>query len=246
MGKYLDNRLKYHTASRVGAQTGYSLAQALDPDGHIIRNTSVWTAATEAFPMNTSSTTDPTAATENLISVFAGEIDDTGEPSAEGATLDRTLITDDGSVYGYVIRNTNYPAVELFYKAEMSGVNLSNGTESGGTYQAYEVKEDNKRVMRWVAPTAVLNSSNVPQAGYSGIAEAYKDSAWGVLQDAHANWKLANGNWEFIYVAGILTFDPSSTPGKLSYSKVRFTGFRYIGETLDKKLDNINMVWEED
>lgn len=70
MGKFLDNRLKFHTASRIGAQTGYSLAQALDPDGHIVRHTGVWAAPDTAFPKNAIITTDPEKATADLTDVF--------------------------------------------------------------------------------------------------------------------------------------------------------------------------------
>lgn len=229
MGKYLDNRLKFHTASRIGAQTGYSLAQALDPDGHIVRHSSVWTATTDQFPKNVSTTTDPKDATDDLVTVFKN-----------GATAVRTV--GNGTVY----RNDAYPAVELYEGVEMTGVANSDGEDSGGTYQAYEIQENGSRVMDWAAPTSVINPANgKPVAGFSGIAEAYKGSAWTVLQKDSA-WALATGSWEFAYISGILTFDPSVTPINKGYDKVRFTGFKYIGETLDKKLENINMVWEED
>lgn len=246
MGKFLDNRLKYHTASRVGAQTGYSLAQALDPDGHIVRNTAVWTASTDKFPMNVSTTTDPKDATDDLVTQFVGVINTEGKPSNQAASINRELKDSSGKVIGRVYRNTKFPAVELFYQVPMTGVANSDGEDSGGTFQAYEIRENGSRVMNWVAPTAVLNATNVPQAGYSGIAEAKKgDDTWTVLQKDSA-WALSTGSWEFVYMSGILIFEPTVTPAKKSYKDVRFTGFRYIGETLDKKLDNINMVWEED
>lgn len=223
MGKYLDNRLKFHTASRIGAQTGYSLAQALDPDGHIIRHSSVWTATTDQFPKNVSTTTDPKDATDDLVTVFKN-----------GATAVRTV--GNGTVY----RNELYPAVELFEGVEMTGVANSDGEDSGGTFQAYEIQENGSRVMDWVAPTAVINPANgKPIAGFSGIAEAYKGNAWTVLQKDSA-WALAAGTWEFAYISGILTFEPSVTPAKKNYTKVRITGFKYIGETLDKDITGIN------
>lgn len=230
MGKFLDNRLKFHTASRVGAQTGYSLAQALDPDGHIVRHNSVWTATTDQFPMNVSTTTDPKDATDDLVTVFKA-----------GASVDREV--GNGRVY----TNPAYPAVELYEAVEMSGVANSDGEDSGGTYQSYEIQENGARVMNWCAPTAVINpDTGKPVAGFSGIAEASKDgSTWTVLQKV-SNWALATGSWEFVYIAGILMFEPTVTPSKLQYTKVRFTGFRYIGDTLDKTLVNTNMQWEED
>lgn len=237
MGKFLDNRLKFHTASRVGAQTGYSLAQALDPDGHIVRHNSVWTAETSEFPMNVSTTTDPKDATDDLVTVFKN-----------GATVNR--VVGGGNVY----RNPAYPAVELYERVTMTGVANSDGEDSGGTYQSYEIQENGARVMNWCAPTAVINpTTGKPVAGFSGIAEASKDgSTWTVLQKV-SNWALATGAWEFVYIAGILMFEPSVTPSKLSYTSVRFTGFRYIGATMDTtikdiedKINNIQFIWEED
>ena len=238
MGKYLDNRLKFHTASRVGAQTGYSLAQALDPDGHIVRHTSVWTAETAQFPVNTIASTDPEKATNDLVEVFIGTVDAEGVPSAEGASIARTITDANSNVIGRVYRNSNYPAVELFYQVKMSGVASSDGGDSNGTYQAYEIKEGGKRVMDWVAPTAVIDpATGGPVAGFSGIAEASVSGTWTVLQKV-AKWALSTGSWEFIPMAGILTFEPSVTPGdKGTNSTVRFTGFKYIGDTLDESIE---------
>lgn len=250
MGKYLDNRLKYHTASRIGAQTGYSLAQALDPDGHIVRYDSVWVAPTTAFPMNVSKTTDPKDATDDLVEVFTGAKD----PLADGAVLSATVSVNRSIGAGKVYHNSLYPAVELFYQVPMSGVANSDGADSSGKYQAYEIQESSKRVMDWVAPTAVINPDTTkPVAGFSGIAEANVNGTWTVLQKV-PKWALATGTWEFAYISGILTFDPSVTPGDSgSASSVRFTGFKYIGDTADDKftsiedkLNNINLTWEED
>ena len=228
MGKYLDNRLKFHTASRIGAQTGYSLAQALDPDGHIVRYDSVWVAPTTAFPMNVSATTDPKDATDDLVEVFTGS----KTPAASGAVLGAGVTVDRSIGTGKVYRNSNYPAVELFYRVPMTGVANSDGADSDGKYQAYEIQENSKRVMDWVAPTAVINeSNNKPVAGFSGIAEAKVDGTWTVLQKV-PKWALATGTWEFAYISGILTFDPSAVPGD---SSVLFTGFKYIGDTADDK-----------
>lgn len=246
MGKFLDNRLKYHTASRVGAQTGYSLAQALDPDGHIVRDASVWSATTDQFPMNVSTTTDPKDATDDLVMQFVGVVNTSGVPSKQTASIDRELKDSSGNVIGRVYRNREFPAVELFYQVQMTGVANSDGEDSGGTFQAYEIQENGARVMDWVAPTAVINAStSKPVAGFSGIAEAQKSGHWNVLQK-DSDWALSTGSWEFVYMAGIIIFEPTVTPVKKSYTGVRFTGFKYIGETLDKKIENINMVWEED
>lgn len=246
MTKFENNRLKFHTASRVGAQTGYSLAQALDPDGHIVRHTSVWTATTDQFPMNISKTTDPKDATDDLVTVFVGEIAADGTPSAAGATLNRELKDASNNVIGRVYRNSNYGAVELFYQVEMTGVANSDGEDSGGTYQAFEIQEDGSRVMDWVAPTAVISDdTGKPVAGFSGIAEAKAGDTWTVLQKVPA-WALSTGSWEFVYIGGMLIFEPSVTPANKDYSKVRFTGFKYIGSTLDKALEDTNMKWVED
>ena len=296
MGKFLDNRLKYHTASRVGAQTGYSLAQALDPDGHIVRHTAVWTASTDKFPMNVSTTTDPKDATDDLVEVFLSgyrptadtikvtgkdyflraydketskyvytviktfeEIEQSNSGSDSGITPE-ILYAVPANAFEYVGKATEkrkvnggsvytsdaYPAVELFYQVPMTGVANSDGEDSNGTFQAYEIQENGARVMDWVAPTAVINpSTGKPVAGFSGIAEAQKSNAWTVLQKDSA-WALSTGSWEFVYMAGILIFEPSVTPSKKSYTGVRLTGFRYKGETLDKTLENTTMKWEED
>ena len=242
MGKYLDNRLKFHTASRVGAQTGYSLAQALDPDGHIVRHTAVWTAETSQFPKNVSTSTNPNVATADLVEQFAGVFDANGvlTTPVDGASLAREIKNDAGTVIGKVYRNTNFPAVELFYQVKMSGVASSDGGDSNGTYQAYEIKEGGKRVMDWVAPTAVIDpATGGPVAGFSGIPEANVSGTWTALADV-GKWALSTGSWEFIPMAGILTFEPSVTPGdKDAASSIRFTGFKYIGETLDVAIEEL-------
>lgn len=248
MGKFTENRPLFHTASRVAAQTGYSLAQALDPDGHIVRHSSVWTATTDQFPMNVSTTTDPKDATDDLVKVFAGTPDSAGDITTlvDGASLDRTFTDTTGNVIGKVYRNSKYPAVELFYQVQLSGVANSDGEDSGGTFQSFEVQENGARVMDWVAPTAVINpGTGKPVAGFSGIAEAFDGSGWTVLQKV-PEWALAAGSWEFVYIAGMLRFEPSVTPANNNYEGVRFTGFKYIGNTLDKSLEDTNMKWIED
>ena len=230
MGKFLDNRLKYHTASRVGAQVGYSLAQALDPDGHIVRHTAVWAAPNDQFPKNTIASTDAIQATTDLAEVFAGTIAADGTPSAEGASLVKTVTS--GSNKGFVIRNSNYPAIELYYQVPMTGVPSSDGKDSNGKYQAYHITENGlssgTRIMDWVPPTAVIKDGS-PVAGFSGIPEAYVSNAWTPLAKV-GKWDPAAGTWEFVYMSGMLIFDPAQVPGDAA---VRFTGFKYIGSYLN-------------
>ena len=237
MGKFLDNRLKYHTASRIGAQVGYSLAQALDPDGHIVRHTAVWAAPNEQFPKNVNPSTDAIVATTDLVEVFAGVIAADGTPSAEGASLVKTVTS--GSNKGFVIRNSNYPAIELYYQVPMTGVPSSDGDDSNGKFQAYHITENGlssgTRIMDWVPPTAVIKDGS-PVAGFSGIPEAYVSNAWTPLAKV-GKWDPAAGTWEFVYMSGMLIFDPAQVPGDAA---VRFTGFKYIGEYLNNVTDALN------
>ena len=229
--KFLANRLKYHTASRVGAQTGYSLAQSLDPDGHIMRSNSVWTAPNSQFPMNISTSTDGVVATEDLVNVFKT----TG--TATSVNFNGTDTSD-----GLVWRNTLYPAVELYENVTMTGVANSDGADSNGKFQSYEVSKNGKRVLDWIAPTAVINeATSKPQAGYTGIVEAQKSGTWKPLQQAEPDrWELAAGTWEFVYFNGMLIFDPNQTPLGLSYTGVRITAFRYVGEKLEDTLSGMS------
>lgn len=239
MGKFLDNRLKFHTASRVGAQVGYSLAQALDPDGHIVRHTAVWAAPNSEFPKNTIASTDAIQATTDLVEVFAGVVAADGTPSAEGASLVKTVTS--GSNKGFVIRNSNYPAIELYYQVPMTGVPSSDGKDSGGKYQAYHITENGlssgTRIMDWVAPTAVIKDGS-PVAGFSGIPEAYVSNAWTPLAKV-GKWDPAAGTWEFVYMSGMLIFDPAQVPGDAA---VRFTGFKYVGEYLNDVIEDISDI----
>ena len=87
MGKYLDNRLKFHTASRVGIETNQSLAGALNVDGHIVTAAKVWSAPAEDFPLNNTSyknSTDVIATTEDLVAVF------TNNGVADGVIITKT------------------------------------------------------------------------------------------------------------------------------------------------------------
>ena len=236
MGAFDNNRLKFHTASKVAIETKQPLAAAMNVDGHVVTDKAVWTATVDQFPVNSEdvkTSTDVVKATKDLVDVF---------------TNNRTVsdkITKTSLHNGYVWRNSDYPAVELYDAVEMSGVLYSDGEESGGKYQSYEIKGTNGlRVMDWVPATAVLDpTTGSPVCGYSGIAEAYDGSSWTILQQSSKQnyiWALANGKWEFYFPSGLLGFDPAYTPttAAMGYSKVRWTGFKYIGNTLDKTIQS--------
>ena len=203
-------------------------------------------------------------ATEDLVEVFTRKrLEGITLPAAENGiqtvVVENKEINDEGKEVvtstttftkialhnGYIWRNSDYPAVELYDAVEMSGVLYSDGEESGGKYQSYEIKGlDGLRVMDWIPATAVLDPENgSPVCGYSGIAEAYDGSKWTILQQSAKQsyiWALANGKWEFYFPSGLLTFDPAYTPtsATMGYSKVRWTGFKYIGNTLDKTIES--------
>lgn len=95
--------------------------------------------------------------------------------------------------------------------------------------------------------TAFDASVGKPTPGFAGKVEVFKGSAWTELQncaDVQGKWALAEGNWEFIYNAGIVTFNADYTPTQYSYTKVRWTGFQYIGTYLSETLDNIDTAIE--
>lgn len=231
MASYLENRLKFHTASRVAIETQQPLAAAMNVDGHVVTDKKVWTSKTSEFPLNSSSwknSTDVIGTTNDLVSVFTNN-------RTEGSGITRTALNN-----GYVWKNSAYPAVELYDAVEMSAVQFSDGPDSQGKPQAYEIIGSNGlRVTDWVPPTAVIDpETGSPVPGYTGIGEAFDGTDWTILQQsAKANyaWALANGYWEFVYISGMLTFDPGFTPTApgMGYTKVRYTGFKYIGSTLD-------------
>ena len=69
--KYLANRLKYHTASRIATQTGEALAQALNVDGHIVTTNKVWASPQTAFINNVNkANTDSVDATNDLVAAL--------------------------------------------------------------------------------------------------------------------------------------------------------------------------------
>ena len=218
---YLNNRLKYHTASRVAISTSQSMMQATNADGHTVTSVQVWSAPNKDFPKNTSAfaeSSNVVGATNDLAQVFTNNF----------TTSEKITKTDykNGSIW----KNSDYPAVELYYQVEMSSVEYSDN-------QAWEIKDaSGNRIMDWCSPTAVKNGV-LPVPGYTGIAEATTTSGttWTILQDSpnlSYGWSLAGGNWEFVYMSGMLTFHPDYIPSKMSFQRVRFTGFKYIGSTI--------------
>ena len=122
--KYLANRLKYHTASRIATQTGESLAQALNVDGHTVTMSKVWAAPANAFAYNENkANTDSFDATTDLVDVF--------KASFEGST-----VTSGEIAGGKWWENTAYPAVRLYENVKMTKV---KGSDGGGKFQAFEV-----------------------------------------------------------------------------------------------------------
>lgn len=245
---YLNNRLKYHTASRVGIQDGQSMLQATNPDGHIVTKSQIWTAESTEFPYNTGSnktTSDGTAATKNLAAVFAragiekvtwswDEIKNQYSKIVEkveitdGTDAEVLAQLEDNGVY----ESSAYPAARLYWHKELSSVEYSND-------QSYEcLMYSGARAMDWIAPTAVKDNG-LPVPGYTGFAEAYIGNAWKPMED-QSGWDFGAGNWEFVYMSGLLTLNASHKLAAKSASKVRYTGFQYIGKTLDKTLDTIS------
>lgn len=237
MSNYIDNRLAYHGASKVPLHSVQAQAAAMNVDGHVVTDAKVWTASLEQFPLNSTvamkTTTDIVGATNDLISVFTNN-------RTESDKITKTALHN-----GFVWRNSDYPAVELYDAVEMSAIPGSNGAESpNGEFQAYEILDGNAlRVTDWVPVTAVIDpATGAPTPGYSGIAEAYAGSEWTVLQDSSKGsygWALAKGNWEFVTMAGMLRFEPTCTPEGYGYSKVRYTGFKYIGSVLTDTLEDV-------
>ena len=223
---YLRNRLKFHAASRIAIQTGQALGQAMNTDGHNVRSTQVWTAPNTQFIVQSTAanktSTDGIATNAELVADF----------KATG-----TKKKDLGN--GEVWENDNYPAIRLYCQCEMSPVAGSNG--SGTKYEAYELKDGNDRIMDWVAPTSVKDNG-LPVPGYTARIEGYKGSAWTDLQncaDVQGMWALAQNNWEFAYLSGMVTFHPSTTPAQYSYTKLRITAFAYKGSYLSDTLEDM-------
>ncbi len=239
--KFLGNRLKYHTASRVGSKEQDPLLNALNRDQHTVNYKDVWTSPTEDFPVNTGTykdTTDSTGATDNLIEVFKN-----------GAT---SVNFRNGKIW----TNPNYPAVKLYEAVDMHPVVGSNG--SGILYQSYEVLDgDDIRLQDWVSPMAVFDPvKDKPVPGYAGKLELnLKDTTtWVEVQKTDKStasgvqgsvWDASYGNWEFVYSAGMAIFNADYTPTRYASAfatdtegvvKLRWTGFLYTGSYLDSNV----------
>ena len=227
--KYLANRLKYHTASRIATQTGEALAQALNVDGHIITTNKVWAAPQTAFINNVDkANTDSVDATNDLVSAFKiGGVE--------------TAFHAGGSVW----TNPSYPAVRLYENVPMTKV---KGSDGGGKFQAFEilagedgVSEGTKRIVDWIAPTAVADQvTGLPVAGYSGIPQ-YNGQALKVANPG--KWAESLGSYEFAYMSGLLTFEPGFTPqdvgGASAVNSIKLTAFKYIGAYLSDTLTSM-------
>lgn len=227
--RFQANRLKFHTASRVGTQTGQALAQALNVDGHIVTTLKIWDTNENRFPNNADkANTDSVDATNDLVEVFK-----------QGATFEN--FWNGGKVWS----NTLYPDVKLYQAVPMTTV---AGSDGGGKFQAYEIlagedgfSSGTIRLMDWVAPTAVADRENgKPVAGFSGIP--MYDSKALKLADA-SKWAQANGTWQFVYMSGMLIFEPGYTPqdkdstnGK---NKISLTAFKYEGKYLSATVDSL-------
>lgn len=224
---YLRNRLKYHAASRIGIQTGQALGQAMNTDGHNVQSSQVWTSPASHFIVQ--STDDMKKSTNGILTniQLVADFKKTG-----------TKIKDLAN--GEVWENNNYPAVRLYCQCEMSAVAGSNGV--GSKYEAYELLDGGSRIMDWIAPTSVKDNG-LPVPGYTARIEGYKASKWTDLEncgDVGGNWALAQNNWEFVYMSGMCTFHPSTTPTEYSYTKLRITAFAYKGEYLSDKLSEMS------
>jgi len=240
---YLKNRFQYHAGSRVATETKEAFAQAMNPDGHTVTSSKIWASPMSDFPKNTGdnkTSSDGIATTNDLVAVFKEGLSDSGTASGTGHHITKTAL-DKG---GYKWTNDGYPAVVLYEQAVMSGVQYSDGPESGGgKFQAYEVLDGGVRVKDWVAPTAVEDNGN-PIPGFSGIVEVKKSSGnWTIIQqvsDGSYQWALANSRWEFVYGAGMLTFEPTFTPVGKNWPNVRITAFAYVGDYLTDVLSGMS------
>jgi len=226
---YMRNRLKYHAASRIGIQTGQALGQAMNTDGHNVQSSQVWTSPVSDFIVQSTvamkTSTDGIATNVQLVTDF---------------TATGTKVKDLAN--GEVWENENYPAVRLYKQCEMSAVAGSNGT--GSKYEAYELLDGGNRIMDWIAPTSVKDNG-LPVPGYTARIEGYKSSKWTDLQncgDVSGNWALAQNNWEFVYMSGMCTFHPDTTPTQYSYTKLRITAFAYKGTYLSDTLSSMSQT----
>lgn len=240
---YLKNRFQYHAGSRVATETKEAFAQAMNPDGHTVTNSKIWASPLSDFPKNTGdnkTSSDGITTTNDLVAVFKEGLSDSGTAVGTGHVITKTELVKGG----YKWTNNGYPAVVLYEQAVMSGVQYSDGPESGtGKYQAYEVLDGGVRVKDWVSPTAVEDNGN-PIPGFTGIVEVKKSAGdWTIIQkvpDGTYQWALANSRWEFVYGAGMLTFEPTFTPVGKNWPNVRITAFAYVGDYLTDTITDIN------
>lgn len=270
---FYNNRLKFHTGSRVAISIAQSMMQATNMDGHTVTKDQIWTANTIDFPKNQieyACSSNVVGATNNLISVFKNgnhyevthiltndkyflqgkkyytkvvdqetisyqEAEIIVGNSIQSNTYYETIIAN--GLIGKVYRNNDYPAVELYQGVEMTDVQYSDK-------QAWQIKTADTRVIDWCSPTAVKNGV-LPVPGYTGYAEAStaNGETWTILQDSsnlNYGWNLADGNWQFVYMCGMLIFHPDYIPSKMNFERIRFTGFKYIGNYLS---EDLGMNW---
>lgn len=248
---YLKNRLKYHAASRLASQTGEGLAQAMNVDGHTITTAKVWAAPATAFPNNADKdNVDAVDATNDLVTVFKTSVDGSVVESKDFWAANKS-----GAKTGKVWTNTAYPAVKLYENVPMTAV---KGSDGGGKFQAFEIlaaedgySEGTLRVSDWIAPTAVADrTTGKVVAGFSGIP-MYSGAA---LTKDTGRWAATLGTWEFVYMAGMLTFEPGFTPqdkastavdAKTFKSLVTLTAFKYDGEYLVDSISSIDKKIED-
>ena len=241
LNAYFKNRVKYHAASRLASQTGEGLAQALNVDGHIVTFDKVWTAPATQFPNNADkANVDPVDATNDLMTVFKA-----------GATAQ--TFWNGGKVW----TNPSFPAVKLYEDIPMTPV---KGSDGGGKFQSFEVlaaadgiSSGTIRLVDWAAPTAVADrETGKPVAGFSGIYKygATLAAAKAVQAASTSKWAATLGTWEFVYMAGLLQFEPGYTPQDVAAAAVNattgktylyLTAFKYCGEYLSETLEGLTV-----
>jgi hypothetical protein len=257
---YLKNRLKYHAASRLASQTGEGLAQAMNVDGHTVTTAKVWAAPATAFPNNADKdNVDAIDATNDLVTVFKTPVALEDGTMSVVESKDFWAADKSGNKSGKVWTNTAYPAAKLYENVPMTAV---KGSDGGGMFQSFEIlaaadgySEGTLRVSDWIAPTAVADrTTGKVVAGFSGIP-MYSGAA---LSKDTSRWAATLGTWEFVYMAGMLTFEPGYTPqnkastavdAKTFKSVITLTAFKYSGdylaESLDKSISGIDKKIED-
>lgn len=246
--QFKTNRVQYHAASRVAIKETDPLLNALNLDQHTVLTSKVWASTISDFPKNRDLTasggadwknsTDGYGATNDLVKVFTN--DQAGQ-YINNSSITTTYFNGTDASKGLIYENASYPAVKLFYRCEMRAVEGSKGT--GDYSEAFELVDTNGiRYMDWVSPVSAFDPSiDKPIPGYTGILEATKNGTdWSPAQDFDkTNWNLLTGNWEFVYYAGMVIFDANNTPLHRGASKLRWTGFQYVGVYLDQYLDTV-------